>query len=377
MSSAIKTLIATAAFCLSLFSGPGFAHEASSSYLYWQDSAPKQLRLDIALSDLMSNTFLRADASGKLHWQTLLEAEAQLAKVIEANVSTLQSTGRCASKAALEGLTEYDNTTFSVWQLEWDCPAHSIHYQLFSRDDALHRALVTTQRDNTEQLGVLSPSNPQLDLASPASLTDILWQFILQGVLHMWLGLDHVLFLLTLLMLAFSPGRGTDGEPENKPVRQLILVITSFTIAHSITLVMSSLSLIQMSSRTVETLIAVSIIVSALKVLRPYNPINTLAISFGFGLLHGLGFSGVLSELLTQTPSKLVALFGFNVGVELGQLCIVLAAFPLLLRLQKSPVLMTRVFQGSAVGVALMGTFWAADRSGILAIVLSLKSVVN
>lgn len=372
MSSAVKTLLATAAFCLSLFSGPGVAHEASSSYLYWQDSAPKQLRLDIALSDLLSNTFLRADASGKLHWQTLLEAEAQLAKVIEADIRVLQSTGRCASKAALEGLTEYDNTTFSVWQLEWVCPASNINYRLFANDDALHRALVTTQREHAEQLSVLSPSNPHLDLLDTAPLTDILWQFIIQGVLHMWLGLDHVLFLLTLLMLAFSPGRGADGTPENRPVRQLILVITSFTIAHSITLVMSSLSLIQMSSRTVETLIAVSIIVSALKVLRPGNPINTLAISFGFGLLHGLGFSGVLSELLTQTPSKLTALFGFNVGVELGQLCIVLATFPIMLRLQKSPNLMTTSFRTSAIAIALAGAYWAADRSGIVATVLQL-----
>lgn len=372
MSQTIRILLA----CLTLFSSACLAHEASSSYLYWQDNKPTQLRLDIALGDLLANTALSADAAKKLRWQTLLNAERELADQIETDVRVLDGNTTCKSKATLTGLTDYDDTVFSVWQLEWNCPATHIDYQLFARDDALHRALVTTQREdtnqqkdttqpeNTQQLSVLSPSNPQLDLTRAAPLTAILGQFLYQGMIHMWLGLDHVLFLLTLLMLVFIPGR--DQPAPNHHLKQLILVTSSFTIAHSITLVLSSLSLISVSSRVVETLIALSIVVSALKVLWPHAAIKTVAISFGFGLLHGLGFAGVLADLIAQTPSKLVALLGFNVGIEVAQLIIMIGAYPLLKLLRKHPELHSALFKSAAVLIALCGAVWAAQRSGLV-----------
>lgn len=352
---------------IALSSSPAMAHEASSSYLYWQDSRPQQLRLDIALIDLIANTSLKADSEGKLRWQNLLDAETQLAALIETEVSILNTTDRCPAKAELTGLSQHGGISFSVWHLTWPCQADGIRYRLFASDDALHRALVTAGFGDKTQLSVLSPANAQLNLRGEISRLDTLWRFIYQGMLHMWLGLDHVLFLLTLLMLVFYPrASGAAANVDSGHIRQLILVVTSFTLAHSITLVLSSLSLIQLSSTVVETLIAVSIVVGAIKVLLPRWRLNTLLISFGFGLLHGLGFAGVLADILAQTPSKLVALFGFNIGVELAQLSLVLAALPLLQRWQSKPRFMQLAFRGCSVAIALLGLVWSLQRSGVL-----------
>ena len=217
---------------------------------------------------------------------------------------------------------------------------------------------------------VLTGDRPDFRIPHGARAEGALPRYLGLGLQHILGGWDHLAFVLGLLLLVAG-------------WRRLVLTVTAFTLGHSVTLSLAALGWIGLPGSIVEAAIAFSILVLAVELTRGESARPSLlrrypwAMAIAFGLLHGLGFSGVLSELLTQTPSKLVALFGFNVGVELGQLCIVLAAFPLLLRLQKSPVLMTRVFQGSAVGVVLMGTFWAADRSGVLAIVLSLKSVVN
>lgn len=352
---------------LLLFASPLFAHEASNSYLYWQDSAPKQLRLDIALSDLIANTELRTNALSELRWQELLDQELELAAFIAAHVRPLDSGSACPTNVILVGLTEHGNSTYSVWKLSWPCIATQLRYTLFARDDALHRALMTLQLDGTPELRALSASSPQTHLNSTNSPLDTLAQFIVQGLLHMWLGLDHVLFLLSLLMLVFKTRpRSEHDEPSANRIRQLIMVVTSFTLAHSVTLILSSLSIIQLSSRIVETLIAVSIAVGAVQVLLPRQYLNTLLISFGFGLLHGLGFAGVLAELTAQTQSTLIALLGFNVGVELAQICIVLSAYPLLRQLQQVPKLNSLLYVAASSAIALIGLIWAFQRSGLL-----------
>lgn len=363
----VKQIRVVVILALTLIASPAFAHEASSSYLYWQDSEPKQLRLDIALSDLIANTELSADAQGKLRWQDLLDHEPQLAAVISKHVGAVDKDKACPTSANLVGLTEHSNSSYSVWQLSWPCTATQLSYTLFAQDDALHRALMTLQFDGAPELRVLSASSPQTHLDSTNSLLDTLGQFIVQGILHMWLGLDHVLFLLSLLMLVFkAQPQAAQHEPAASRIRQLVMVVTSFTLAHSVTLVLSSLSIIQLSSRIVETLIAVSIVVSAVQVLLPRQHLNTLLISFGFGLLHGLGFAGVLAELMAQTQSTLIALLGFNVGVELAQICIVLAAYPLLRGLQQAPQLNSLLNSVAATAIALVGLIWAFQRSGLL-----------
>lgn len=344
-----------------LASGLAASHEASSSHLYWQHSQAESLRLDIALDDLVTHFALATDA---LAWRDLVDAEQTLAAKIEARLDIRQAGQSCEPRAHLAGLSDYSDGRYSVWQLVWRCPdpaaAMTVDYQLFFARDALHRVLVELGHPERTQLTLLSPTDRELVLNRDASRADVGARFLLQGMLHMWLGLDHVLFLLCLLMLAFI-------EPAaERRLSRLVWIVTSFTAAHSLTLILSSLGVITLSSALVETLIALSIVFSATKVIFPRLRINTLLLSFGFGLLHGMGFAGMLAELLTGTDGKLLALFSFNIGVELAQLSLVLLAYPLLRALAKWPTAQTRLFTGMSAAIIVIGVFWAVERSGLL-----------
>ena len=173
--------------------------------------------------------------------------------------------------------------------------------------------------------------------------------FIQQGVVHILGGLDHLLFVVTLIIAI-------------RRVRELLIIITSFTIAHSITLVLGTLGLVYMSPRLAEPLIALSIIYVAVEnVLRQELPARA-RVTFAFGLIHGFGFSSVLRDLGFASADAAPMVVGFNLGVELGQLLIVLPLFPLVFWLRNHRYTFTRVALGTNVTVALVACWWFVER---------------
>jgi hydrogenase/urease accessory protein HupE len=147
--------------------------------------------------------------------------------------------------------------------------------------------------------------------------------FIRMGVEHIFMGFDHLVFLLGLLLAGSS-------------WRRLLLVVTSFTVAHSITLGLAALELVSLPSQWVESAIALSIIVVAVLNLLGKKGDKRWMLAFGFGLIHGFGFASALAELELSRSELAAALFGFNAGVELGQAALVLLALPLLLLLRRT-----------------------------------------
>jgi hydrogenase/urease accessory protein HupE len=183
------------------------------------------------------------------------------------------------------------------------------------------------------------------------------WQgflyFTKQGVQHILGGLDHVLFVVMLILVMRTP-------------RELLVIITSFTVAHSLTLVLGSLGLVYMSPRLAEPLIALSIIyVAAENLLRQERPSARRArpqVTFAFGLVHGFGFSAVLSDLGLGGRELAAPLVGFNLGVELGQLAIVLPLYPLVVWLQRREDLYRKVAMATNGAVALIACWWFIQR---------------
>ena len=168
-------------------------------------------------------------------------------------------------------------------------------------------------------------------------------------------GLDHILFVLGLFFL--SPA-----------VRALLWQISAFTLAHTVTLALSALGFVSMSPAIVEPLIAATIVYVAVenvfaKKLHPWRP----AMILGFGLLHGLGFASVLSEFgLTQTGFS-AALIGFNVGVELGQLTVILGAFLVVgFWFRRKTWYRAAIAIPASVLIAAIGAFWFAERVGLI-----------
>jgi len=176
--------------------------------------------------------------------------------------------------------------------------------------------------------------------------------FVAAGVHHIFIGPDHILFVIGLLLLGGSVGR-------------ILKIVTAFTLAHSVTLALAAFQIVNPPSRLVEPLIALSIVYVGLENLRskPGARDPRVLIAFGFGFVHGFGFASVLREFGLPREALAASLFAFNAGVEIGQACIVLAVLPLLALLRtRAPQLAPRVVFAGSVGVVLAGSYWFAQR---------------
>ena len=176
--------------------------------------------------------------------------------------------------------------------------------------------------------------------------------FLSLGVKHILTGYDHLLFLFGLLLVAggFFSSLG---------------IITSFTIAHSITLAVATLNLVQIPSRIVEPLIAASIVFVGIEnLLRGDIPTARRIVAFGFGLIHGFGFASALREagIGSGAGGIVLPLFSFNLGVELGQIMVAALALPIIWKLRENPMFIARWAPACSAAVVLLGSFWFVQR---------------
>jgi len=188
--------------------------------------------------------------------------------------------------------------------------------------------------------------------AAPLEAVRSFPNFLSLGVKHILTGYDHLLFLFGLLLVA----RGFFSS---------LGIITSFTIAHSITLAVATLHLVQIPSRIVEPLIAASIVfVGAENLLRGDIPKARRMVPFGFGLIHGFGFASALQEagIGSGTGGIVLPLFSFNLGVELGQIMVAAVALPIIWKLRENPMFITRWAPACSAAVVLLGSFWFVER---------------
>ena len=176
--------------------------------------------------------------------------------------------------------------------------------------------------------------------------------FLSLGVKHILTGYDHLLFLLGLLIVA----RGFVSS---------LSIITSFTIAHSITLAVATLHVVQIPSRIVEPLIAASIVFVGIENLLRGDVLSARRmVTFGFGLIHGFGFASALREVGIGSGNGGIALplFSFNIGVELGQIMVAAATLPLIWKLRENPTFIARWAPACSAVIVLLGSFWFVQR---------------
>jgi hypothetical protein len=185
-------------------------------------------------------------------------------------------------------------------------------------------------------------------------------RFVGTGMVHFATGADHVLFLVALL-LPF--GRVAVREGRRRALREVLVVVTAFTVGHSVTLALAAEDVITLPSKPTEALIALSVVVVAL--LRFFRPTANVAIpwlALAFGLVHGLGFSSVLTGSGARQEGHVLALFGFNVGLELAQAALVVALLPLLARAAEEASYVRVVVRGGSASIAALGFVWMLER---------------
>jgi hypothetical protein len=323
------------------------AHQMSTGYLNLDVANSQEYdlqgQLQLRWFDVDSQIKLDSDLDGQLQWQEVLSRKVQILAFIQSNL-TLQSNQQQCTLNMPDGLrsdTHFDEGYLSV-ALFVDCKSHSldnlvIKYTGVFAQDPEHKLIVNLTGAGADKTGiashVISVKQQQVKVNLRSSdWFSVLSSYVYQGIVHIFIGIDHILFLVVLVLtsvLIYKNGNWTAKLDNRQVIKDTAWVITAFTLAHSLTLSATALGWIAPSSRWVEFGIAISIVLTALNNLWPL--VTRLSwITFGFGLLHGMGFASVLGELGLSQQHSLLSILAFNLGVEAGQLMILLALLPVL-----------------------------------------------
>ena len=318
------------------------AHRLSDALLRWTvTSEGLRGRLDLPIRDLALRVPLDTNGDGQVTWGELQEHFGSWRAVVQEELR-LQAGGRSLDFAVEDlRVVEVAGEMCASVVLRWAgvLPPGPIRleYRLLAEVDPLHRGLVRWERAGQVTTAVLGPEHPVAEFAGtdgndaggPVVVPGV-GHFVGEGFRHIGEGVDHLLFLLALLLPAALPGR-REREPGNLrgTLLRVAKVVTAFTVAHSLTLLLSALRVVRLPSAFVEVAIAVSVALAALNNLVPMIPDRGAWVAFGFGLIHGFGFAGVLGELDLPVDRFVVGVLGFNLGVELGQLVLVALFLPL------------------------------------------------
>jgi hydrogenase/urease accessory protein HupE len=227
----------------------------------------------------------------------------------------------------------------------------TLRYNLFIPDVSTARCLVTTLHQGKTQSVVFTPTNSEFTLMS-RSIVQQVYSFVGLGFEHILTGYDHILFLVSLLLVS-------------NRLKDIIKIVTAFTLAHSITLSLAVLNIVSLPSQWVECAIALSIVYVAAENLWQKNFNHRFWLTFGFGLVHGLGFAGILREIQIPQSQLVTSLVSFNVGVELGQILIVLLlslGFQALKTWVKSARWQLNIQHLMSIGIVVTGLVWFFQR---------------
>lgn len=353
------------------------AHKPSDSYLTLRASAGGgeiAVRWDIALRDLDYVLELDRDGDGALTWGEVRQRADDITGYATSRLELRAGNATCEwSTAGPLMLERHSDGTYAVLALRADCAGLAAglraRYSLLFDVDPSHRGLVQwIAPGNPSQALIFGAESAQQALPmQPPGPWQTLKQYVADGVWHIWIGYDHILFLLALLLPSVLVVR-RHGQWESAPglrgaAGDVFKVVTAFTVAHSITLSLAALEVVSLPSRLVESAIAASVVLAALNNLRPTAASRRWIAAFVFGLIHGFGFASVLADLGLPRDALVLALVGFNVGVELGQLAIVAVFLPVAFALRHTLFYRFGVVKIGSILVALLAAWWFVQRA--------------
>jgi len=360
-----------------------WAHSSSNSYLTLSMPAEQlTLRADIHLRDLDLVFDLDENRDGQVTWAETQSRSAELmawmAQGVLLNASGQSCTlGQADLKASLHADGTYLSALWTPTCLGVTEPLDQarlvLRYELIFSQDNLHRGLLKVDFPNDQSSALLSPERPEVALnAAERHPLRVMGRYVVEGVWHIWIGIDHIVFLLSLLVLAplqSSRQKVLDwqGATHIRPVAlDVFAVVTAFTFAHSITLGLTITGWLTPPADWVEPAIALSVVLAAFNNLLGVSSLKRWRLAFVFGLVHGFGFASVLLDLGLPASALFAALGGFNLGVELGQLAIVGAFLPLSWAMRRTRFYRWVVVTGGSLAVVLLGLFWTVQRVGWL-----------
>lgn len=371
----MKLKLALFCFFFTLSTGV-FGHSGSTSYVEFNvDENEVTGTYWIDLTDLNVGIDLDVNRDGFIQFS---EFELNRQSISEFTENLWQFSGNdesCFSQVGGQSLRKANNRIYAQIPISFICSDETIQSVQFStlfELDKSHRVIATINSHGESFTHVFSPQAPSFEFTdSPYQWHQTASVFIKQGVIHILEGYDHLLFLLALLIPVLIPisrkkavvSRTQDGiQSSLNKIVALFKIVTAFTIGHSITLVFASLSSFMPPAVWVETFIAASVLVAGVNIVVPLFRESSWRVAGLFGLIHGFGFANVLGELSIQKADFLLSLLSFNVGVELGQLMVILVAAPIILLFAKGYKLPQLARFVSAGIIVVIGAVWVAER---------------
>jgi HupE / UreJ protein len=348
------------------------AHIASNGFLVVHvDGTAVTGSYELAVRDAELAVGVDADHDGKVTWGELRAAEPQIADYLRQHLGLAAQGSSCGLVTQRMQLNDRVDGTY-VWvpfaaRCSDAIERLTIRYSMMDGIDPSHRGLLTLEAGDAVQTAVLDGKSAQAAFAVFApSKWRAFAEYLRAGVWHILSGIDHLLFLLSLLLPAVLFRRSGRWEPvtQARPALVNILkVVTAFTLAHSITLTLAALDVVRLPSRLTESVIAASIIVAALNNIFPLVTDSRARIAFAFGLLHGFGFASVLSDMGLPHGARVVSLLAFNLGIEAGQLAVVLTVMPAIYAIRAGGFYRRGVMPWGSAAIAVIAMVWLVQRA--------------
>jgi len=358
------------------------AHELSSGYLTLSAGEENTYSGELLLKpdDIGQVAGLDTNGNGALTWgeihqnQTLLQS--YIAKVLSIKVDDTP----CKISLSMPNIRSVSGDSYLVSPIQVMCESAGtlgIHYDGIFEHSPTHKLLVNvnlagqsgvssqSSTEKTSVTSVLDFDNRSVTYdAVTTSLTALFISLVYEGVWHIFIGIDHILFLVATLLtvnLAREKKQWQKEPSASRVVKHTVILVSAFTLAHSITLTATALNFIALDSRLVELGIAISVLLTALNNIYPLI-VRLGIITFAFGLLHGMGFASVFADLNAQSNNLVLSVAAFNIGVEVGQLAIVAVLLPLLLWLRHYTFYAKTLMPLLSSVIAIIAINWTIQR---------------
>lgn len=356
-----------------LASTGALAHKPSDSYLTFNaDAKTLTGQWDIALRDLDYAIGLDINDDGDITWAELRVRKQAIQAYAFTRLQLSANQQRCSITPGDLLVDEHSDGHYAVLLFQASCPTQAkqfaLVYSLFFDFDSQHRGLLTLATGGRTATHIFSPEQDHYGFKRDAEVSP--WQSMLnfahEGVWHIWIGFDHILFLLSLLLPSALIREHSSWRLKTgcaSIFKDVLAVVTSFTLAHSITLSLTALHVIALPARWVESAIAASVVLAALNNIYPFLANHRAWFAFGFGLIHGMGIAGVLLDMGLPDNQRFISLLGFNLGVEAGQLAVVALALPAIACLSRQPSYPARIMKLGSAGIAMIAAFWFLQRA--------------
>ncbi|MEO8061851.1 MAG: HupE/UreJ family protein [Pseudomonadota bacterium] len=368
----MKRFVLAASLCFGLLAhNPAMAHAISTSFVLLdapEAQGPIGVRWDLSLHDIVWSVFIDRDFDGVVTWAEVQTAEITIEAAVLGQIAVQRGGVSCALRIKDLALATRVEQNFLSVAMVADCPRPgllALSGGLFMSGDASQRVLLSATRGTEKLAGVISPASPQWSEPARLSVWASFVRFVGEGIWHVAIGYDHIAFVLLLLLPSVL--RPVDGKWQgatrlSQVTRDIVTIVTAFTIAHSTTLALAVTGTVHLPTQPIEVAIAASIAVAAGINLLPRLSRLRLPLAFGFGFVHGFGFANALGEIDASGSTLLPLLAGFNIGVEIAQLSIVALVLPLIFVARGTRWYANRVMPLSSCALGAAGIVWLLQR---------------